>query len=134
MNKLLLIVALLALGASVCGMLKADDPAAAPLAGVRQGPGPDSLQANNEYASFVEHNAEIAKDAEATGVEGVIYAAALLRDKEPQVQIDFFTKALHDSKLRPVQREIRFALFQIYRQQGQNDKALDQLRQLMMDQ
>ena len=64
----------------------------------------------------------------------MIYAAAVLRDRDSQAQIDFFTKALQESKSRPIQREIRMALFQIYRQQGQNDNALDQLHQLMIDQ
>ena len=76
----------------------------------------------------------LAKDADATGIEAVIYAAAVLRDRDPQAQIDFFTKTLQESKSRPIQREIRMALFQIYRQQGQNDNALDQLHQLMIDQ
>jgi hypothetical protein len=127
-----MIVAPLALTIGVCGLLKADDPAAAPPIGQSQGWG--SLDANNKYNEFVEQNVGLAKDADATGVEAVIYAAAIFHDKEPQAQIDFFTKALQDTKSRPVQREIRFALFQMYRQQGTDDKALDQLHQLMMDQ
>jgi hypothetical protein len=128
MKKLLAIMAPLALGVCFCGMLQADD-SAPPVAGSG-----DIYQANNSYTWFVEHNAAIAKDADATGVDAVVTAAALLREKEPQVQIDFFTKALQDCKSRPVQRQIRMALIQVYRLSGQSDMALDECHDLMMDQ
>lgn len=132
MRKLFVIISPLALIMGVCGMLKADDPASAPPSGQSQSWG--SLDANGKYNEFVEQNVGLAKDADATGIEAVIYAAAVLRDRDPQAQIDFFTKTLQESKSRPIQREIRMALFQIYRQQGQSDNALDQLHQLMIDQ
>jgi len=131
MKKLWAIIAPLALGAGICGLLRADDSQPpVPTIGQKE----DDYQTSNEYLWFLEHNAAMAKDPEAMGVQAVFYAKALLNGREPQVQIDFFNKALYDTKMRPVQREIRMALCQIYKQQGQNDKAMDQLQQLMMDQ
>jgi len=57
-----------------------------------------------------------------------------LKARDPQVSIDFFNKALYDVKNRAVQRQIRMTLYDIYKEQGQSDKALDQLQELMMDQ
>ena len=76
----------------------------------------------------------MAKDPETSGVRAVIEAKDLLKSKEPQVAIDFFTKALYDTKSRTVQREIRVTLYQLYKDQGQTDKALDQLQQLIVGQ
>ncbi len=111
----------------VCGLL-ADD---APPPGAAQGSA--TIDANS-YLWFVEHSAAIANSADATGVQAVIEAKDLLRSKDPQVSIDFFTKALYDSKSRPVQRAIRMTLYDLYKGQGQNDKALDQLQQLIIGQ
>ena len=132
MRKLLVIAAPVALTIGVCGMLKADDPTTAPSNGQPHGWG--SVDGSIKYNEFLEQNVRLAKDADATGVEAVIYAAAMFHDKDPQAEIDFCTKALQDTKSRPVQREIRLELFQKYRQLGMDDKALDQLQQLMMDQ
>jgi hypothetical protein len=132
MRKLLVIAAPVALTIGVCGMLKADDPTTAPSYGQSHGWG--SVDATIKYNEFLEQNVRLAKDADATGVEAVIYAAAMFHDKEPQAQIDFLTKALQNTKSRPVQREIRLELFRKYRQEEMDDKALDQLQQLMMDQ
>ena len=131
MKKLLAFVAPIALGAGICGMLRADD-SAPPAPTVSQSG--DSYLAADQYTWYVEHESAIAKDAESTGVQAVLEAAAFLHDREPQVQIDFFNKALYDSKMRPVQREIRMELFKLYKQQGQSDKATEQLQALMNDQ
>jgi hypothetical protein len=127
MRKSLAIIGPLTLAAAISGILKAD-------VGIAPVQPLSTLPGGNDYIWWVEQNAAIAKDPEAAGVEAVIDAATLLHDREPQVQIDFFNKALYETKMRPVQREIRMALYQIYKQQGQNDKAMDQLQQLMLDQ
>jgi hypothetical protein len=127
MKKLLMLLAAVMLGTGVCGMLKADD--AMPPAGV-----PGSVDAKNAYLWGIEHSAMIAKDPDASGVMAVDSAQNLLRNQQPQMQLDFFNKALYETKNRAVQRAIRFELYKLYQGQGQNDKALDQLEQLMMDQ
>ncbi|MGD0462754.1 MAG: hypothetical protein ABSB74_09720 [Tepidisphaeraceae bacterium] len=128
MNRLLAWTAPVALAACVCGLLKADD-APPPVAG--QG---SSFSDADAHVWWVEHMAAVAKDPEASGVQAVFEARDLLKSKEPQVAIDFFTKAMYDTKSRAVQREIRLTLYQLYKGQGQTDKALDQLQQLIVGQ
>jgi hypothetical protein len=110
-----------------CGLLADDSPPP----GTSQGS--NTLDAN-AYIWFVEHVAAVSKDPEASGVQAVIEAKDLLRSKEPQVSIDFFTKALYDAKSPAVKRAIRMTLYDLYKTQGQNDKALDQLQQLIVEQ
>lgn len=121
-----------ALAAGVCGMLRAEGPVAPSFTG--QSMQEDRMRDSTEYNEFVQQNAALAKDADSTGVEAVIYAAAALRSKTPEEQIQFFNGVLQETKSRPVQREIRFALYEMYRAQGQVDKELDQLHQLIIDQ
>jgi hypothetical protein len=90
--------------------------------------------AQNEALWGIEQNAAIAGNAETSGVRAVIEARELLKSRPPQVQIDFFNKALFDVKNRTVQRQIRMTLSQLYKEHGQDDRAMDQLQQLMMDQ
>jgi hypothetical protein len=123
MNRILALAAPVAVAACVCGLLKADD---APPQAV--------ASPANDYVWFVEHSAAVAKDPETTGVQAVIEAKDLLHSKDPQVALDFFTKALYDTKSHAVQREIRLTLYQLYKDQGQSDKALDQLQQLIVGQ
>ena len=129
MRKLTAILAPIALAAGICGMLKADDSAPPPDPSQTT----DSWQVKDEYVWWVEHQSAIANDAGMSGVQAVIEAKNLLGAKG-QPAIDFFTKALYDSKNRTVQRQIRLTLFDLYKEHGQTDKALDQLQQLMMDQ
>jgi hypothetical protein len=129
MKKLMAIIGSLALGAGVCGLLKADDtppPTPAPVA--------DAQIIRNESLWWIEHTAAVAGSPEASGVQAVVAARELLKSREPQVQLDFFNKALYDVKNRAVQRQIRVELYELYKESGQTDRALDQLQQLMMDQ
>ena len=126
MKKLVMLAAGVALAAGVGGMLKADE--AMPPVG-----GGSSVDAHNAYLWGVEHAAFIDKDADSSGVQAVIEAASSLKNQPPQVQLDFFNKAFYETKNRAVQRQIRFELHRLYSEQGQNDKAMDQLEQLMID-
>jgi lipopolysaccharide biosynthesis regulator YciM len=127
MKRLLAWVAPVVLGACACGLLADDSP---PPANTQGANGLDA----NAYIWFVEHSAAVSKDAEASAVQAVIEAKDLLRSKEPQVSIDFFTKALYDAKSPAVKRAIRMTLYDLYKTQGQNDKALDQLQNLIVEQ
>jgi hypothetical protein len=130
MNRLVKFVAPVALAVAIGGMLKADD-SMPPTAG--NPTATDAWQATDGYIWGIEHTAEIAKDPESTGVKAVIEADRLLKSRDPQVALDFFNKALYDTKSHAVQREIRFTLCRLYEQTGQHDKALDQLQQLIVE-
>jgi hypothetical protein len=133
MKKLAMIIAPAVLAAGVCGMLRADD--SNPIV-----PDPARLayyahwQEENVYLWGLQRTAEIAKDPEMSGVQAVLEADEFMKaTKEPQVEIDFFNKALYDAKSPAVRREARMMLYKLYRQQGQADKALEQLEELMTE-
>jgi hypothetical protein len=128
MKKTAAILAPIALAAGICGMLKADDSSPPPA----PSQGTDTMQIKDEYVWCVEHQAAIDNDAGMSGVQAVIEAKEMLGKGQPA--IDFFNKALYDAKSRTVQRQIRLTLFDLYKEQGQADKALDQLRLLILDQ
>jgi hypothetical protein len=130
MNRLVKFLAPVALAAGIGGILNADDSMPPPSGGPTA---TEAWQASDGYIWGVEHAAEIAKDADSTGVQAVIEADHLLKSRDPQVALDFFNKALYDTKSRAVQREIRFVLYRLYEQTGQHDKALDQLQQLIVE-
>jgi hypothetical protein len=130
MNRAVKLIAPVALAMAIGGMLKADDSMPPPAGGPTTN---DAWQAADGYIWGVEHTAEIAKDPDSTGVKAVIEADHLLKSRDPQVALDFFNKALFDTKSRAVQREIRFTLYKLYEQAGQHDKALDQLQQLIVE-
>jgi lipopolysaccharide biosynthesis regulator YciM len=127
MKRFLAWMAPVVLGACACGLLADDSP---PPVNTQGANGLDA----NAYIWFVEHSAAVSKDAETSAVQAVIEAKDLLRSKEPQVSIDFFTKALYDAKSPAVKRAIRMTLYDLYKTQGQNDKALDQLQSLIVAQ
>jgi len=123
MTRLYVILAPLALGAVVCGLLRADDsPPPAPA-----GPA-DTWQTRDESVWWMEHTAAIDSNAESCGIQAVLQARDFLKSRDPQVSIDFFNKALYDVKNRGVQRQIRLTLFDLYLYQGQTVKALDHLQ------
>ena len=122
-------IAPMALGIVFCAVLRADDstpPGAS-------GPG-DTWQSRNESVWWMEHTTAIATSADSSSVQAVILARDLMKQQSPQAALDFFNKAVYEVKNRAAQRQIRFTLFELYRDQGQTDKAMDQLQQVMMDQ
>ena len=128
MKKLTMILAPAVLAAGISGLLRADDSAAPAPGGEEQG------QALALYLWNVEHAAGIAKDPEMAGVQAVIQADEFLKaTKEPQVEIDWLTKAMYDTHNAAVRREIHLVLFNLYKQTGQSDKAMDQLQALMTE-
>jgi len=130
MQKLLAWSIPLALAAGMSGLLRADDTPPVVTPQDLQ----DRWQGTDTYLWGIEHSAEIAKDPDSAGVQAVIEAHDFLKDKDPQAQIDFFNKALYETKSRPVQRQIRLVLYRLFRDSNQSDKALEQLQDLMTDQ
>jgi len=122
-------IAPLALGIAFCAMLRADYSTPP----IPTGTG-DTWQSRDESVWWMEHTTAIATSADASGVQAVVLARDLMKQQSPQVALDFFNKAVYEVKNRAAQRQIRFTLFELYRDQGQTDKAMDQLQQVMMDQ
>lgn len=127
MKKLSFLVLPVAIAAGFGGMLRADDAPAPATPAISN----DAYTSADAYLWYVEHTAEISKDPETAGVAAVLKAQEVLKGREPQVAIDFYTKALYDAKNATVQRAVRLQLFELFKAQGQNDKALDQLQQLI---
>jgi hypothetical protein len=126
MRKLSFLIVPIAVAVGIGGLLRADDtqpPVASAI--------PSDAYNSDAYIWYVEHYAAVAKDSETAGVAAVLKAQDVLKGRDPQVAIDFYTKALYDAKSPTVQRAVRFQLFELYKAQGQNDKALDQLQQLI---
>ena len=55
----------------------------------------------------------------------------MLRARGPDTAIQFFNKILPDVKNDSIQRAVRLQLVELYKMSGQQDKALEQLQQLM---
>jgi hypothetical protein len=80
---------------------------------------------------MVSQYSKLAGDPEATGVAAVVSASDVLRRKGPQAAIDYFTKLLPDVKQDAVKRAIRLQLVDLYKASRQDDKALEQLSNLI---
>jgi len=70
------------------------------------------------------------------GVAAVGKAAEMLKadGQTPEQQVEFFTKVLYMTKSHAVERTVRMQLVELYKQTGQDDKAMEQLQELMTEQ
>jgi hypothetical protein len=118
----------IALTASVCTFLRADDSPPA-----MNTPTTEPWQTNATSVWVVEHYTAIAKDPEAMGIAAVRMAEDVMRDQPAEAQAEYFKKLLFDAKSRAVQRAIRMKLAQIYQTSNRNSEALEQLQILMND-
>ena len=103
------------------------DEANRPQAGV---PGGDFGRFNG-YLSMVDTYSKLARDPEAAGVAAVVSAGDVLRRKGPEAAIDYFNKILPEVSMDGVKRAIRLQLVDLYKDNKQEDKALEQLQMLM---
>lgn len=83
-----------------------------------------------KYLYVVDHLTRMSENATAVGVAAALQANELLKSR-PQEAIDYFNKLLPDVKNEAVKRAIRLELADLYKNNNQKDKALDQLRELM---
>ncbi|MGA2585166.1 MAG: hypothetical protein ABSG31_17990 [Tepidisphaeraceae bacterium] len=124
--------ALIALGLAAGGatMLRADDSTPPP------SDAPPTADGTAAYVWYIEHYTYIAKDPEAMGVAAVGKAAEMLKadGQTPEQQVEFFTKVLYMTKSHAVERTVRMQLVELYKQTGQDDKAMEQLQELMTEQ
>ena len=84
------------------------------------------------WLDIVDRYARMSRDPVAAGVAAVIAADDLFRNKPPEQAIEYFGKLLSEVKNEAVQRAIRLQLVELYGKSNQPDKALEQLRLLMI--
>jgi hypothetical protein len=85
------------------------------------------------YLDLVDRFSRLARDPAASGVAAVVAAGDILRPRGADAAIQFYMKALDTVKNDTVKRAIHLQLVDLYRQSGQNEKALEQLTSLMND-
>jgi tetratricopeptide (TPR) repeat protein len=85
------------------------------------------------YLTLMEKFARLTEDPAASGSAAVLSAREILTsDGDASKAIDYFTQVLPDVKNEAVQRTIHIELSELYKHAGQKDKALEQLRILMV--
>ena len=84
------------------------------------------------WLDIVDRYARLSRDPVSAGVAAVIAADDLLRNKPPEQAIEYFSKLMTEVKNEAVQRAIRLQLVELYGKNNQPDKALEQLRILML--
>jgi hypothetical protein len=83
------------------------------------------------YLDVVDRYAKVSSDPTTAGIAAVVAAAEVLKPRGPDATIEYFTKLLPDVKDASIVRAIRAQLAEQYRNAGQQDKALEQLKALM---
>lgn len=79
----------------------------------------------------VDHLSRTSENPTSSAIAAALEVSAVLGNK-PQEAIDYFNRTLPDVKNDSVRRVIRLQLAELYRQTNQPDKALEQLRELMI--
>ena len=83
------------------------------------------------YLDVVDRYSKISSDPTTAGIAAVVAAAEVLKPRGPEAIADYFTKLLPDVKNEAVARAIRSQLAEQYKNSGQQDKSLEQLRVLI---
>jgi thioredoxin-like negative regulator of GroEL len=83
------------------------------------------------YLEVVDHYTKVSTDPTSAGIAAVIAAADVLKPRGADAAIQYFTKILPEVKDQSISRAIRAQLADLYKQSGQQDKALDQLHTLI---
>ncbi len=97
----------------------------------RNNPGSGQLDAMRNYLDVFDRYSRVSRDPTTAGLAAVVTAGEMLRARGPDSAIQFFDKILPDVKNEAVQRAVRLQLVELYKMSGQQDKALEQLQQLM---
>jgi hypothetical protein len=85
------------------------------------------------FMDVIEQITRMARDPSAAGVAAALSAGDILRKQGSDKMVDYFTKVLPDVKNTAVKNAIRLQLVEAYKTGGQQDKALDLLRQVMTE-
>ena len=128
MNRLYVVIAFTAL------VIFSATAARAQLKGNEQASSEQPAQTTEQTEKFlylIDHFARLSENPTSAGIGAVLEAAEVLKDR-PQDAITYFNNALPDVKNESVRRVIRLQLAELYRRTNQPDKALDQLREVMI--
>src|SRR5262249_40535483 len=107
--------------------------------GPGQGPGagpggpPPQMMAMQRYLDLVNQYSKMSADPQTAGVAAVIAATDILKPRGADAAIQWFNKILPDVKNPTVRRAIHGQLADLYKQSGQQDKALEELHTLMTE-
>jgi len=91
------------------------------------------MMAMQRYLDLVNQYSKMASDPQTAGVAAVIAASDILKPRGADAAINWFTKILPDAKNPAVRRAIHGQLADLYKQSGQQDKALDELHTLITE-
>jgi len=106
-----------------------DGPPSRGPGGPARGPDYDQMRG---YMELVERYAKMARDPSSSGVAAVVASSDTLRRQGPKAAAEFFEKLLPDVKNETVARAIRIQLADLYRKAGMEEKALEQLKVLII--
>jgi predicted negative regulator of RcsB-dependent stress response len=84
-----------------------------------------------KYLFVVDHLARMSENPTSSAIAAALQVNEILKD-QPQQAIDYFNRTLPDVKNDSVRRVIRLQLAELYRRTSQPDKALEQIRELMI--
>jgi predicted negative regulator of RcsB-dependent stress response len=84
------------------------------------------------YLELVDRFSHLSNSSTNSGVAAVLTASDLLKVRGNDAAIEYFTKLLPEVKDPAVQRAIRLQLADLYTNAKQSDKALEQLKALMV--
>ena len=85
------------------------------------------------WLDLIDRYAKLSRDPVASGVAAVVSADDLFKGRPPEQAIEYFTKLLGEVKNETVQRAIRLQLIELYGKNNDQQKALEQLRLLMIE-
>jgi predicted negative regulator of RcsB-dependent stress response len=83
------------------------------------------------YMDVVDRYTRLARDPVASAIAAIVTAKDIHKQRGNDAAIAFLTKALSEAKNDAVQRAIRFQLVEVYREAGQQDKAVEMLSALI---
>lgn len=89
------------------------------------------IEQTEKFLYLIDHFARLSENPTSTAIGAVLQAAEVLKDK-PQDAINYFNTTLPDVKNEAVRRVIRLQLADLYQRTNQPDKALEQLREVMI--
>lgn len=85
------------------------------------------------WLELIDRYVRMSKDPVSAGVAAVVSADDLMRGKQPSQAIEYFNKVLPEVKNETVQRAIRLQLIELYGKNNEPDKALEEIRKLMIE-
>jgi hypothetical protein len=94
---------------------------------------PPQMMAMRNYFELVAQYSRLSSDAQSSGVAAVIAASDILKPRGADAAIAWFNKVLPDAKNPAVKRAILGQLADLYKQSGQQDKALESLQTLITE-